>query len=97
VTVANVRRECPTCGTTYGTPVDGKPERCGVCITGLSLDGRPVRAVAGGDGIMRCSLCLSNGSSCELEPHDEWPGAWQHVINWPPSAGDIGSQEADRG
>jgi hypothetical protein len=30
VTVANVRRECPTCGTTYGTPVDGKPMMVGL-------------------------------------------------------------------
>lgn len=30
------------CGRTYGEKLLTRPDRCGVCITGLSLDGRPV-------------------------------------------------------
>lgn len=40
---------CPTCRATYGVPVS-VPDRCGRCLTGLSLDGRPVYPVPIGDG-----------------------------------------------
>lgn len=40
---------CPTCGRTYGIRVED-PNRCGCCLTGLSLDGRPVHPVQGPDG-----------------------------------------------
>lgn len=39
---------CPTCGRTYGQPVD-VPDRCGCCLTGLSIDGRPVHPVRNAD------------------------------------------------
>lgn len=40
---------CPTCHRTYGVHVD-RPDRCGLCLTGISLDGRPVHPVQGPDG-----------------------------------------------
>jgi hypothetical protein len=39
---------CATCGRTYGAPVND-PDRCGCCLTGLSLDGQPVHPVRSGD------------------------------------------------
>jgi hypothetical protein len=39
---------CPTCGRTYGSDV-GVADRCGCCLTGLSLDGFPVRPVLRGN------------------------------------------------
>lgn len=35
-------RPCPMCGRTYGLALPDHPDRCGVCLTGLSLDGMPV-------------------------------------------------------
>jgi hypothetical protein len=73
---------CPTCGASYGLRVDD-PNRCGVCITGLSLDGNPITPVMGDDGVMRCPTCLALGATCDLIPHDEWPDAWSHDVRLP--------------
>lgn len=71
---------CPTCNATYGEVIPDRPDRCGVCVTGLSLDGRPIYPVRGDDGVLRCPLCIGIGANCELEPSEDWPDTWQHVI-----------------
>jgi hypothetical protein len=40
---------CLTCKRSYGQTVDD-PRRCGCCLTGLSLDGRPVFPQQAADG-----------------------------------------------
>lgn len=64
---------CPTCGRTYGSPVDA-PDRCGVCLTGLSLDGHPVHPV------QREGRWVSpiTGAECAQLPD----GTWTILIEW---------------
>jgi hypothetical protein len=59
---------CPTCGRTYGTVVD-VPDRCGCCLTGLSLDGRPVHPVRRADGLWISPI---NGAECLRLPDGTW-------------------------
>jgi hypothetical protein len=68
---------CPTCDRTYGQVISDRPDRCGVCITGLSIDGRAIYPTKI-DGRLVCPMCRAHGATCNLVPHDEWPGAWQH-------------------
>lgn len=74
------KQPCSTCGATYGQRIADRPDRCGVCITGLSLDGRAIYPVERA-GKMTCPTCSSIGANCKLIPHDEWPGAWAHDLS----------------
>lgn len=62
-----VHDPCPTCGRTYGVPVED-PGRCGVCLTGLSLDGRPVHPVCR-DGRWVSPI---TGAECLQLPDGTW-------------------------
>ena len=59
---------CPTCRRTYGMPVD-VPGRCGCCLTGLSLDGRPVHPVQRPDGMWVSPV---SGAECLRLPDGTW-------------------------
>lgn len=54
--IERVHEPCPTCGRTYGITVE-IPDRCGVCITGMSIDGRPIYPKQQSDGSWRCPCC----------------------------------------
>lgn len=47
---------CPTCRRTYGAPVD-TPDRCGVCLTGISLDGQPIFPTRRANNQWHCPCC----------------------------------------
>jgi hypothetical protein len=73
------KRPCPTCGATYGQVIPDHPGRCGVCVSGISIDGRPIYPqLDPASGRMVCPMCRARGASCKLVPHDEWPDAWMH-------------------
>lgn len=50
------RQPCPNCGRTYGQCV-GVADRCGVCLTGLSIDGRPIHPRQRPEGTWWCPCC----------------------------------------
>jgi hypothetical protein len=73
---------CRTCGATYGQAIPNRPDRCGVCITGLSLDGRAIYPIPHpATGRMVCPMCLARGSTCNLVPSEDYPDAWQHDLS----------------
>lgn len=73
---------CPTCECTYSQAIPDRPDRCGRCITGLSLDGRPIYPTPDPvTGRMVCPTCRAIGANCSLVPHDEWPEAWMHDLS----------------
>ena len=66
---------CPTCKRTYGIPVD-EPQRCGCCLTGLSLDGRPVFPEQAPDATWYSPVVGAEGGEV-VQLSD---GTWTHLL-----------------
>jgi hypothetical protein len=64
-------KHCATCRRTYGIPVDD-PQRCGCCLTGLSLDGIPVFPAQKPDGTWYSPVAGPDGGEAVQLPDGTW-------------------------
>jgi len=70
--MATMSEPCLTCRATYGVPVEDRG-RCGRCLTGLSLDGRPIFPARRSDGSWDCPCC---GQKAIQLPDGTFMHAW---------------------
>lgn len=61
---------CPTCKRTDGRPVDD-PNRCGICLTGLSFNGYPIHPRQAIDGKWVSPIVGHDGEVVQL-PDGTW-------------------------
>lgn len=64
-------KRCATCRRTYGLPVED-PQRCGCCLTGLSLDGIPVFPAQEDDGTWYSPVTGADGAEVAQLPDGTW-------------------------